>query len=197
MQLSQTRSPMFPIGTGRRPKPVRYITVLQDWSLAVCDRHRNSSMLGRTAIVAENKELKLGFRAWLFSVALSGCLAKMRQVRQPAGCIPDRFANGCASGEMADTPDLGSGPARGGGSNPLSRTILDVRKLGRFATMSCCEVRPAKKPIKTGRNRRVQKKKTKRFCALSGGSIQFFELFVRFQEVIPRTRFCPVFPRCL
>lgn len=29
----------------------------------------------------------------------------------------------CASGEMADTPDLGSGPARGGGSSPLSRTI--------------------------------------------------------------------------
>ncbi len=30
-----------------------------------------------------------------------------------------------ASGGMADTPDLGSGPARGGGSNPLSRTILE------------------------------------------------------------------------
>ncbi len=25
---------------------------------------------------------------------------------------------------MADTPDLGSGPARGGGSSPLSRTIF-------------------------------------------------------------------------
>src|SRR5580693_5925616 len=33
------------------------------------------------------------------------------------------LAGGCASGEMADTPDLGSGPARGGGSSPLSRTI--------------------------------------------------------------------------
>src|SRR5258706_4049346 len=33
----------------------------------------------------------------------------------------------CASGEMADTPDLGSGPVRGGGSSPLSRTLLDVR----------------------------------------------------------------------
>src|SRR6476620_1037809 len=31
---------------------------------------------------------------------------------------------GCASGEMADTPDLGSGPARGGGSSPLSRTMF-------------------------------------------------------------------------
>ena len=29
---------------------------------------------------------------------------------------------GGASGGMADTPDLGSGPARGGGSSPLSRT---------------------------------------------------------------------------
>ena len=28
----------------------------------------------------------------------------------------------CASGEMADAPDLGSGPVRGGGSSPLSRT---------------------------------------------------------------------------
>src|SRR5215212_7188267 len=44
-----------------------------------------------------------------------------------------------ASGEMADTPDLGSGPARGGGSSPLSRTIFDfecqfdVRKFGHLA----------------------------------------------------------------
>ena len=30
----------------------------------------------------------------------------------------------CASGGMADTPDLGSGPVRGGGSSPLSRTIF-------------------------------------------------------------------------
>ena len=33
--------------------------------------------------------------------------------------VPD----GGASGEMADTPDLGSGPVRGGGSSPLSRTM--------------------------------------------------------------------------
>src|SRR4051794_4234933 len=31
-------------------------------------------------------------------------------------------AHVCASGEMADAPDLGSGPVRGGGSSPLSRT---------------------------------------------------------------------------
>ena len=81
-------------------------------------------VMGRTAIMAENMERELGFRAGLFSVALSGCPAKMRRVRQPAGGMPDRVANGCASGEMADTPDLGSGPARGGGSNPLSRTTF-------------------------------------------------------------------------
>ena len=33
----------------------------------------------------------------------------------------------CASGEMADAPDLGSGPVRGGGSSPLSRTINSLR----------------------------------------------------------------------
>src|SRR5689334_20890260 len=30
---------------------------------------------------------------------------------------------------MADTPDLGSGPVRGGGSSPLARTILRLNKL--------------------------------------------------------------------
>src|SRR5438552_16620798 len=29
----------------------------------------------------------------------------------------------CARGGMADAPDLGSGPERGGGSSPLARTI--------------------------------------------------------------------------
>ena len=30
---------------------------------------------------------------------------------------------GCARGGMADTPDLGSGSARSGGSSPLARTM--------------------------------------------------------------------------
>ena len=43
--------------------------------------------------------------------------------------LPGSILPGCASGEMADTPDLGSGPARGGGSSPLSRTnFLRIRK---------------------------------------------------------------------
>jgi hypothetical protein len=31
---------------------------------------------------------------------------------------------GCARGGMADTPDLGSGSARSGGSSPLARTTF-------------------------------------------------------------------------
>jgi hypothetical protein len=34
---------------------------------------------------------------------------------------------------MADTPDLGSGPARGGGSSPLSRTKVGFLKFRREA----------------------------------------------------------------
>ena len=33
---------------------------------------------------------------------------------------------GCARGGMADTPDLGSGSVRIGGSSPLARTILTI-----------------------------------------------------------------------
>jgi hypothetical protein len=40
--------------------------------------------------------------------------------------------SGCASGEMADAPDLGSGPVRGGGSSPLSRTISRLQFDGRY-----------------------------------------------------------------
>ena len=36
--------------------------------------------------------------------------------------IGDRTGLECARGGMADTPDLGSGPARVGGSSPLART---------------------------------------------------------------------------
>jgi hypothetical protein len=34
----------------------------------------------------------------------------------------------CAGGEMADTPALGAGAARHGGSSPLPRTIFAVRR---------------------------------------------------------------------
>src|SRR5208282_3235752 len=35
-----------------------------------------------------------------------------------------QVVGGCARGGTADAPDLGSGPARGGGSTPLARTSL-------------------------------------------------------------------------
>lgn len=69
------------------------------------------------------------FLEWNKAVLRSGrevsmFLAVRYQVR--SGTLKHVSANRsslCASGEMADTPDLGSGPARGGGSSPLSRTI--------------------------------------------------------------------------
>src|SRR5262245_58094815 len=45
------------------------------------------------------------------------------QLNLESASISAIVADGGASGEMADTPDLGSGPARGGGSSPLSRTM--------------------------------------------------------------------------
>ena len=48
------------------------------------------------------------------------------QSRLEAGAIMTDVQRGCARGGMADTPDLGSGPERGGGSSPLARTIPPV-----------------------------------------------------------------------
>lgn len=41
----------------------------------------------------------------------------------------------CARGGMADAPDLGSGPERGGGSSPLARTILEKGRI--FCVLHC------------------------------------------------------------
>ena len=51
------------------------------------------------------------------------------QLRQVQMCLELSVIRGtfivpCARGGMADAPDLGSGPVRGGGSSPLARTIL-------------------------------------------------------------------------
>ena len=69
----------------------------------------------------------LGFlRVRCRNAKIKNCEKQQNLIVSRAQCVkmdPIIVNLGCARGGMADTPDLGSGSARIGGSSPLARTI--------------------------------------------------------------------------